>query len=330
MVQQVVSAFLANLRTLGETLMRFSTPLAIAAGSAAIVAALLWAADREGFRNRFAGFGDTSRRWVGWIGFALLFSVLWLVLQDIEPIISQEQRTQLQVAYTTREDPSIAGVYQYGPIAAYVEERTFTRTLTLPPSFVDRIGADGIQVLSPYLQDPSAENVLKLVDTFKRSGRDVVFTRAVTQLDETSIPIEKADVNVVLTFHAPASFQSAAFTSDLKATYIFRNPLATQAKGRFRFALPETGTLSGFDLSVNGQSVGEPDKTGAYTWAGLLEPGQAATAVVRYHTQGGGVWRYDIGSGRRRIQAFRSRSTPTSLPDSCAGRSILRAARAAR
>jgi hypothetical protein len=170
---------------------------------------------------------------------------------------------------------------------------------------LDRIGADGIQVLAPYLQDPSADNVLKLVDTFRRSGRDVVFTRAVTQLEETSIPIEKADVNVTLTFHDTGAVSKRSFyDSDLKATYVFRNPLTTPAKGRFRFALPETGTLSGFDLAVNGQSVGEPDKQGAYTWAGLLEPGQTATAVVRYHTQGGGVWRYDIGSGRRRIQAF--------------------------
>ena len=37
-----------------------------------------------------------------------------------------------------------------------------TRTLTLPPELLEGVGEEGVQVLAPYLQDPSAENVLRL------------------------------------------------------------------------------------------------------------------------------------------------------------------------
>jgi hypothetical protein len=305
MVQQIVSAFIATLKTVGDTLMRLAPAIALALGALAIAATLMWAADREGFRTRVTSAGMTLRRSAGWLAVAMLVSVLWLVLQKIGPIVGEEQYRERQVQYTTREDPSLSGVYQYGPIAGFVQEKTFTRTLTLPPAFLDRIGAEGVQTLSPYLQDPSAENVLKLADTFRKSGQDVIFTREVTRLEETPIPFSSADVKVKLEFKdTGAASRKSFYDAHYDSTYTFKNPLAQPATCRFRFSLPQAGTIRGLSISVKGTPVGEPDEQGAYGWEGTLQPGATATANVKYSTQGGGDWRYDIGSGHRRIESF--------------------------
>jgi hypothetical protein len=304
MVQQILAAFLSSLRTFGGTLTKLAPALALFTAALAVGLIVLWAADRDRF-SKLVGGVNPGRSLFGWLSFLTVGAVVWLSLPKIGPIVRQERTHQLQSSYSTHEDPSVSGVFQYGPLASYVQERTFTRTLTLPPDFLSRIGAEGVQVLSPYLQDPSADNVLRLADTFRRSGRDVLFTREVTRLDETPIAISRADVKVDLDFRDPGeAVRRSFYDAGFDATYVFRNPLETAAQARFSFPLPETGTIRDFELAVNGQKVTEPDEQGRYVWAGTLEPGGTATATVKYRTQGGGAWRYEVGSGRRRIEAF--------------------------
>ena len=307
MVQQILAAFLSSLGSFGATLMRLAPALALFAAALAIGSIVLWAADRDRFGRLVGAVGD-GRGLFAWLALGAFGSVMWLTLPKIGPIVRQERTYQLQSAYSSHEDPSISGVYQYGPLATYVQEKTFTRTLTLPPDFLTRVGAEGVQTLSPYLQDPSAENVLKLADTFRRSGQNVVFTREVTRLDATPIPIQKANVNVDLAFRDPgATVRRSYYDSGFDASYTFKNPLETPARCRFSFPLPQTGTIRDFDFKVNGEAVREPDEKDQYVWEGTLEPGAIATATVKYRTQGGGSWRYEIGSGRRRIEAFNLR-----------------------
>jgi hypothetical protein len=237
MVQQVVSAFISTLKTVGEILLRLAPALALLFAGIAVAATLLWAADREGFRSRFDGAGPALRRAFGWGSVVLLVSVLWLVLQKIDTIVGDEQYQERQVQYTTREDPSLAGVFQYGPIAGYVQEKTFTRTLTLPPEFLERVGQEGVQALAPYLQEPNAEDVLKQVDSFKKTGRDVVFTREVTRLEETPVPLDQADVRVKLNFKdTGTSSRKSFYEATYDSTYLFKNPLEQAAPCRFRLA----------------------------------------------------------------------------------------------
>jgi len=161
--------------------------------------------------------------------------------------------------------------------------------------------------LAPYLQDPSAENVLRLADTFRRSGRDVVFTREVTRLSEVPVPFDSADVRVNLRFQeAGPGGRRSFYNASFQATYRFSNPLPTPARVRLVFPLPEQGgTLRGFELQVNDQPVTDTDPYERYAWEASLEPGATATATVRYQAQGSGAWRYNIASGRRPIREFK-------------------------
>lgn len=305
MVQQVVQAIIESLRSVGGTLMRLAPQLAILVGAVLIGFILLWAVDRAGFRERLTALREGIKPSSRWLAFGLLAGVIWLTLQALPTIVAYEDVQQQQVQYTSQEDPSISGVFQYGPLAAYIQERTYSRTMTLPPGFLERIGSEGVQVLSPYMQDPSAENVLKLADTFRRSGQDVVFTREVTKLEEVPISIAKGSVDVKMTFkETGTATKRSYYDAQFNASYTFSNPLPSAAKCRFRFALPQAGTIREFELSVDGKLVGQPTERGDYEWEGELPAGGTATASVRYVTQGGGSWKYEVGSGRRRIEAF--------------------------
>jgi hypothetical protein len=137
------------------------------------------------------------------------------------------------------------------------------------------VDEEGVQVLAPYLQDPCTENVLRLADTFRRSGRDVVFTRQVTRLSEVPMPFDSADVKVSLRFQeAGPGGRRSFYNTDFQATYRFSNPLSTPVRVRLIFPLPEQqGTLRGFELRVNDQPVTDTDPYERYAWEASLEPG---------------------------------------------------------
>jgi hypothetical protein len=160
-------------------------------------------------------------------------------------------------------------------------------------------------VLSPYLVDPTAENVLRLVDSFKRVGQDVVFTRDLTREDEAPTSFDSADIK--LDFHR---LQEQAYNVGFSATYTFSNPTGAPVKGRFIFPPPQGGgTIQGLKVDVGGQEVTEPDERGVYSWTGEMKPGEMRTATVRYKAVGARSWSYDLGSSRRRVKSFSLKAT---------------------
>ncbi|HXH60384.1 MAG TPA: hypothetical protein VNI20_03405, partial [Fimbriimonadaceae bacterium] len=186
-------------------------------------------------------------------------------------------------------------VRQYGPATAMLVPKTYSRTLTLPPDFADRLGTEGLEVLAPYLSDPSASNVKSLVDTFKRSGRDVVFTRELTRIDEQPLPFERAEVNVDF-----KRLEGSAYDMTFVGKYTFKNPGAETASARFDFPLPSAGTIREISATIDGQPIPEPETQGRYMWEGDLGGGESKTATVQYRVVGSRNWSYDFGSSRRR------------------------------
>ena len=134
---------------------------------------------------------------VGYALVALIAVIGWAMLKTAAPRARREIAWRESTEATTNPVPDAPDVLQYAPSLAALKEKTYSRTLTLPPDFFQRIGAEGLGVLAPYLSDPSATDVLALVDTFRRSGRDVVFTRQVTRLDEEPIAFNASTVHAV-------------------------------------------------------------------------------------------------------------------------------------
>jgi hypothetical protein len=170
----------------------------------------------------------------------------------------------------------------------------------LPASLVERVSTEGIGALAPYLTDPTTENVLRLVDRFKRRGRDVMFSRQVTQLEEHPMPFTSSGVRVAF-----RTLSARAYDADFEGHYSFRNPTASAIRTRFQFSLPEAGTIRDLTVQVGDQIIPQPNRSGTYEWTGSLKPGEQREALIRYHALGGGTWHYDLGSQRRRVEQFR-------------------------
>lgn len=203
---------------------------------------------------------------------------------------------------TVTEDPVVKAppIEQPGPVVAAMVEKTYSRTLTLPPEFFQQVGAEGVGALSPYLVDPTAENVKSMVDSFRRSGEDVVFSRELTRADESPMPFEAAKVDVKF-----ERLGGEAYRVRFNAEYSFKNDTGAATDCRFLFYPPQGGgTIQALKVNVDGLSVDEPDADGNYVWVGVIEPGARKQATVSYDSIGTSAWYYQVGSHRRRVRDF--------------------------
>ncbi|HTQ09006.1 MAG TPA: hypothetical protein VMI31_02940 [Fimbriimonadaceae bacterium] len=273
-----------------------------------LAAAAVWLAYRKIDPEGQAEFGKRLRSGSGHAGRAALVALATLVLGGLlvqaGKTVQSRRDTIEQATASRRREPNLSGIVQFAPAIALVEDKTYTRSLTLPPDFATRIGAEGIQVLAPYLSDPSSDNVLKLVDSFKRSGQDVVFTRQLTRRDELPVAADGAEIKVV--FHdegAPSGRRH--YNAEFTGEYRFRNPRPDAAPMRFVFDLPEGGgTVQEFYIEILGTRMMEPDEQGVYAWNGTIPAGQTVTAHVHYRVSGAAEYDYRLGSERRRIGDF--------------------------
>ena len=275
-------------------------PLALFLGL--LVAALLLAYAMKGSELKvdWAALKKSGARTVGFMGVGLLVVCLWAGLKQVRSIERDAIDWKASAEASDNPMPNVPPVDQYGPVAAIMVEKTYSRTISLPPDMVQRIGAEGVAVLSPYLVDPTAQNVLRLVDSFKRVGQDVTFTRELTREDESPISFDSCDITVKFNRQ-----QKNAFEADFKATYAFTNPSNAPIKGRFLFAAPdEGGTIQNLSVKVANDTVAEPNDDGDYEWKGTIGPGETRKATVSYKASGGKTWSYDLGSNRRRVRSF--------------------------
>ncbi len=283
-----------------DLVIRIALPIGIFLGLLLAAAILIFALKGGTSGIDWAAVRKVANKTLEFLGIGLLVVCLWSGLKEAQPKAREDIEWRESAEASANPAPEAPPIDQYGPVAARMVEKTYTRTLTLPPDFLQRIGTDSIGALAPYLTDPTAENVLKLVDSFKKSGSDVVFSRELTRLDEDPIPFDSSDIR--LTFHR---LQEQAFDVDTTATYTFSNPDSTTMKGRFLFTLPQSGgTVQDLKISVGGQDVPEPDERGAYVWQGDLAPGEKKQAVIHYKSIGERTWSYDLGSNRRRVKSF--------------------------
>lgn len=254
--------------------------------------------------TRFAGeLRERIPQLWGWLLVLLAVATVWVGFF----VAGQQTLARLSVVdnalYSAAETPAVGRTEQSSPSAVFLTEKTYTRTLTLPPDLLRRITEQGVEVLAPYLADPSSENLLRLVDTFKRSGQQVVFSREATLQTENALPLQNSDLKVKLDF--VENSRNSFYNADFFATYSFSNPLEVAVPGRFTFFLPQgSGTLRDFSMTVNGQPYRATDLSGGYVWEGTLEPKQKVDVLVRYKNKGAGGWNYLLTAKREPIERF--------------------------
>lgn len=283
-----------------DLFLKIALPLAIFLGLLLAAAIIAFALKGSSWSLDWSNIHKWAMRWLGYAATGLVVVCLWSALKQVQPRARDDIEWKESAEASDNPAPEAPPIDQYGPVAANMVDKNYRKTISLPPEFLQRIGAEGIGVLSPYLIDPTAESVLKLVDTFRRSGQDVVFTREVMREDEEPLPFDSSEVKVAI-----HRLQEQAYVADFDAVYTFSNPASTTVKVRFLYALPRGGgTVQELKVMVAGQSLSEPDEEGTYKWTGLLAPGEKRQATVHYQATGAKNWSYDLGSNRRRVKVF--------------------------
>lgn len=295
-MQHYITSVLRALLSVLDVAQTLAFPVAIVVGLGAVALTLYIALRHDAppllWRSAIA-------KGAGYALVVLLAIVFWAVLRTTQQVARIDQKWRETAEATTNSVPDAPPVTQTGPALASLEERIYTRTLTLPPNFLERLGAEGVGTLAPYLTDPTDINISRLKDTFRRSGRDVVFTRQATRLDEVPMPF--ADSQVSVRFHRLAG---RAYDALFEGRYLIRNATDKALKAQFIFNLPEAGTVRELKVSVGVQAVTDPDSAGAYRWTDVLQAGETREALVKYRVVGARLWHYDLGSSRRRVQNF--------------------------
>lgn len=241
-----------------------------------------------------------------WGAAAALFALSFSVLGVIGQVVLHRVSSGDSASASRSADPDAAPTTQQSPRVTYLTEKKYERTLVIPPAMIKRVKQEGVQTLAPYLQDPTSQNIVKLRDRFWRSGQDIMFTRSATLLGEEPIRLDQALVNLNLDFVSPMQgARRSYYNARFGAQYAFTNPLDTPVTARFVFPLPDgSGTLSDFQVIVNGHELAAADLMNGNGWQGQLNPGQTAHVTVTYRHQGARGWQYLLSDRREPIRNF--------------------------
>lgn len=309
---EVVRDALGEILKLGD---RLTMPLSLLLGLAILAATVAWVVERRAGEDSMVGWRHLAGAGLGYGTVALVLVTGWSALRATRFVEQNEMRRRERAAATTNPVPDAPVVSQAGPAVAILRERTYNSTLTLPPSFLNRLGEEGVGVLAPYLEDSTAANVIRLRNSFRRSGRNVVFTRQSTVQEEEPMPLSESRIKVTF-----SRLSGRAYDANFEARYGFRNASDKPVTAHFLFSLPQAGTLR--DLSVRVEKPGEAgppseapaapggeanvaaDGSGTYEWKGEMAPGESRQALVSYRVTGARTWSYGLGSQRRRVEKF--------------------------
>lgn len=288
--------------------MTYGVPIAIFLGILWVMGVIAWAFGRREWTFKVRPVLEVTG------GIVVLALALWIgvsALRATRFLAQRDLRMQNNAQATSHPVSDAPPVVQTGPAVAALRERTYNSTLALPPSFLNRLGAEGLNVLAPYLTDPSAANVIRLKNSFKRSGRSAIFSRQVTVLEEK--PLSFSDSKVKVSF---SRLPGRAFECDFDAHYTWKNTSSQPRLVHFLFSLPQAGTVRDLQVTVGKQNLGEaadaqadaenaaPSDPEIYEWKQTMLPGEVREAKVTYRVTGGRTWNYDLGSARRRVEAF--------------------------
>lgn len=271
-----------------------------------LAAVLLRIAYRQAFDNLWPRLRENLGPILTWGGALLVFGVGFALLGKLGTVVQYRVSAGESTTTARGADPDAAPTTQQAPKVTYLTEKKYIRSLTIPPELLRRVRVEGVQALAPYLTDPTSENITRLVDQFRRSGTDVVFTREATLLSENPIRLDRSLVNVNLDFVSPMQgARRSYYNASFSAQYAFTNPVPETVTARFQFPLPEgSGTLSDFQVIVDGVELSAAALTDGSGWSGTLKPGQTVNVQVTYRHQGARGWSYLLGNRREPIRDF--------------------------
>lgn len=260
----------------------------------------------ELFKRTWPRVRAAAARWSGWAALAVAFVCSFTLLGVLGHLVQARVNAGAGSSSVRTADPDAAPTTQAAPTVTYLTEKKYLRSLTIPPELLKRVKLEGMQALSAYLQDPQSQNLTKLVDRFRRRGRDLIFTREATLVSEVPVKLDQSRMNLTLDFVNPTQgARRTYYNASFAAQYAFTNPLNTPVTARFYFPLPEgSGTLADYRVVVDGQELTAADLENGSYWQGSVPGGKQVSVQVTYRHQGARGWSYLLGTRREPIRDF--------------------------
>jgi hypothetical protein len=271
-----------------------------------VASLVLYALDRDALNRTRDWSWLRLRSSLVWLPVVLGLFAVALGLSIARQAVGLRFSNQQNAQYSSREDPSGGQTIQYSPSVSYEKLVTYTRTFALPPDIAKQLGNDPAQALAPYINnDPNSQFVRKVNDSFVRKAGALLYTRTLEVVQRSPVALENAEVGVNFDFGDTGSGRSY-YRANFAGKYSFSNPLEKATTLRFTFPLPDgSGTLSDFEMKVNGQVVTQSDLSQGYVWEGEVAAKQKIEIAVKYRNQGAQTWNYDFGSRREPIRSFK-------------------------
>lgn len=271
-----------------------------------VASLVLYAIDREGFAKTRDWVWNYLRSSLVWLPVLLAVFAVAVGLSIARQAVGLRFSNQQNAQYSSREDPSGGQTVQYSPSVSYDNIVTYKRTFSLPPDIAKQLGNDPAQALAPYINnDPNSQFVRKVDDSFVKKAGALLYIRTLEVIQRSPVALENAEVAVNFDFGDTGAGRSY-YRANFAGKYSFSNPLEKTSKLRFTFPLPDgSGTLSDFEMKVNGQAVTQSDLSQGYVWEGDVAAKQKVELSVKYRNQGAQTWNYDFGARREPIRNFK-------------------------
>ena len=308
MVQSTLERALNFFNRLFETAVNFAPWLWIV-GALLVLGLGLYALDKSAFARVRDWFAVRGRTVALWSAVALSALIGVFILSVAQRAINLRFENQQTTRYSRLEDPSGGQTVQSSPDVSLSQTEVYTRTFNLPPDFAKQLGNNAEQTLGRFLgYSVNLSGRLRDVqDGFRRDKGGILYTRTYTVENRIPVKLEAADASVDFEFGdtgAGRSYYRAAFTGK----YRFSNPNDAPARMQFTFPLPAgSGTLSDFEMSINGKRLEQADLEQGYIWAGSVAAKARLEVIVKYRNQGAKTWSYQFGQRREPIKDFKLR-----------------------
>jgi hypothetical protein len=271
-----------------------------------ITGLIVFALDRQAFKNARAWVLQNLSLLVRWLPALMAVAFASFALGVVQIGVSQNVSSQSNAVYGKNAKSLGDGTIQYSPSVSFEEETTLQRRFTIPPEIATKLGENPEEVLQRYINDnPINRVVTKVDDTFtQQKGGAILYQRTATIRERKPVALETVDLKVVL--EGVQNSSEGAYKAKFNGRYVFSNPQDKPSAMRFIFPLPnQSGTLSGFQMTLNGQPVQVADLSNGYVWEGTLPAKAKAEVQVQYNNQGDSSWGYDFGQRREPIRDFK-------------------------
>jgi hypothetical protein len=248
----------------------------------------------------------SGARW-SWVLMAILLTFFGLNIA--QHAVSLRHASQNSARFSQLEDPPGRDTQQQQPRATYTQEKTYIRSIRVPPEVLKRLDTEGREAILPYVQqylgEPQSRNVRRVVDSILENGKSLFFVREAQIVEAQKIEMQSSEITVDFEF-GDTGLERSFYRANFIGKYTFQNPSDKPLDVVFHFPFPNnSGALTDFKFAAKGETANDiVSSSNGFTWFNRLQAKEIVTVTVMYKNQGSDIWNYQF-DGRNTVNQFK-------------------------